>query len=374
MVSAAIDFLLAPLGGIAHFVRPGMKVLIKPNMLSCKEPERAATTHPAIIEEVARLCVQAGAHVCIGDSPPAVFGRTDEFWEKTGFAAAARNSGAELLSFESDAKTPVKFYSNGREITVHLVKTLFMADVVINLAKMKTHNLTRITGAVKNLFGLVPGLSKAQWHKVFPRPEEFSDFISDLAHQIPVTLNILDGIESMDGQGPAGGRVVKSGVLLASTSPVTVDMGFCKIIGLDPSQVPTMKRCAQLNWGPKNFSEIECVGCPPAEAMVSDYRVPGTPPISMIPDFFIKILRRLIWAGPVLLPKTCIKCGRCKEICPANAININAEGAEFDRNLCISCFCCMEVCPVEAIEMKSSPLLELGLRMRGLKRRLRGKK
>ena len=370
----AIENLLAPLGGITSFVKPGQKVLIKPNMLTCKEPERAATTHPAVIEEVARLCREAGATVLIGDSPPAVFGRTEEFWKTTGFAEAAARADARLICFESEPKTPVKFFTNGREVTAHVVKTLFMVDTVINIAKMKTHNLTRITGAVKNLFGLIPGFAKAQWHKTFPAAEEFSDFIADFAHQIPVTLNILDGIEGMDGQGPAGGRVVKCGVLLASTSPVTVDMGFCRLIGLNPEEVPTLKRCQQLNWGPKDSAEIEVVGCPVDEAAIKDFRVPRTPPISKIPCFIIRLVRRLIWTGPALLPNTCIKCGRCKKICPADAINIGETGAEFNRDRCISCFCCMEVCPVEAIEMKSSPLLAIGLRVRGLKRRLRQKK
>ncbi len=370
----AIENLLAPLGGIENFVKPGQKVLIKPNMLTCKEPERAATTHPAVIETVARLCREAGATVLIGDSPPAVFGRTEEFWKTTGFAEAAARADSSLICFESEPKAPIKFFTNGREVTAHVVKTLFMVDTVINIAKMKTHNLTRITGAVKNLFGLIPGFSKAQWHKTFPAAEEFSDFIADFAHQIPVSLNILDGIEGMDGQGPAGGRVVKCDVLLASTSPVTVDIGFCRLVGLNPEQVPTLKRCRQLNWGPKDFAAVEVVGCPVTEAEIKDFNVPRTPPISMIPGFIIRLVRRLIWTGPVLLPDTCIKCGRCKKICPADAINISDKGAEFDRDRCISCFCCMEVCPVEAIEMKSSPLLAVGLRVRGLKRRLRQKK
>ena len=370
-VAQAVDRLIKSLGGISRFVKPGQKVLIKPNMLTCKDPSRAATTHPALIEEIARQCVQCGARVIIGDSPPAIFGRTESFWETTGFASAARNSGAELRCFETDTKVPVKFFSNGHEITTHVVKSLFTADVVINLPKMKTHNLTRITGAVKNLFGLIPGFSKAQWHKAFPRPEEFANFIADFAHQIPVTLNIMDGIESMDGQGPAGGRVVKTGLLLASTCPVTVDMGFCKLVNLDPATVPTMLRCRGLNWGPKTFDDIAFYGCQPAKVAISNFSVPRTPPISLIPDFILKIIKKLVWSGPALISEKCIKCGRCQKICPVAAINIGTEGAEFDRKLCISCFCCMEVCPVEAIEMKSSPLLSLGLRIRGLKRRLK---
>ncbi|HNX74072.1 MAG TPA: DUF362 domain-containing protein [Candidatus Rifleibacterium sp.] len=373
-VQKALEALLAPLGGIGAFVKQGQQVLIKPNMLTCKEPERAATTHPAVIEAVASLCVAAGATVLIGDSPPAVFGRSEEFWEKTGFAGAAERSGARLICFESEPKAPIKFFTSGREVTAHVVKTLFMVDVVINLAKMKTHNLTRITGAVKNLFGLIPGFAKAQWHKTFPAAEEFSDFIADFAHQVPVTLNIMDGIEGMDGQGPAGGRVVQCGVLLASTSPVAVDLGFCQLIGFDPGEVPTLRRCRSLNWGPKSFADLDAVGCPVKEALIKDFNVPRTPPISLIPRFIINFVRKLVWTGPALLPGICIKCGRCKKICPADAIIISDTGAVFNRERCISCFCCMEVCPVEAIEMQSSPLLELGLRLRGLKRRLRPKK
>lgn len=363
--------LLLPMGGIEAFVKPGSRVLLKPNMLTCKEPGKAATTHPAIVETVAKLCIAAGATVQIGDSPPAVFGRSEEFWEKTGLAAAAQNSGAKLLSFEKDAKVPITFFSNGKSLTTPIVKSYFMADLVINLPKMKTHNLTRITGAVKNLFGLVPGLTKAGWHKAFPRPIEFSNFMTDLSHQLPCALTIMDAIEAMDGQGPAGGRVVKAGVLLASTSPVAVDMAFCELVGLKHNEVPMLQRCHQLNWGPKEISEIEFAGATPAELFIKDYQVPRLPPIGLIPDFIINFMRRLVWAGPALLPDTCIKCGRCKQICPAEAINISQNGAEFDRKLCISCFCCMEVCPVDAIEMQSSPLLSLGLKLRGLKRKIK---
>jgi len=373
-IRTAVNSLFEELGGIEKFVKPGYKVLLKPNMLTSRGPEKASTTHPAVVEEVARLCVKAGATVQIGDSPPAVFGRTEEFWEKTGLAKAAQNSGATLISFEKDAKAPITFFSNGRSLTTHIVKSYFLADVVINIAKMKTHNLTRITGAVKNLFGLVPGLSKAGWHKAFPRPVEFSDFMSDLSHQLPCALSIIDGIEAMDGQGPAGGRVVKAQILIASESPVAADMCFCELVGIDHNQVPMLQRCHQLNWGPKNLDEIETAGRSIEELKISDYQVPRLPPISMIPDFLIRFASRLIWAGPALLPGKCIRCGRCRQICPADAININEKEAVFGRQKCISCFCCMEVCPVDAIEMDSSPLLSLGLKLRELKRKIRGKK
>ncbi|NCB37198.1 MAG: DUF362 domain-containing protein, partial [Erysipelotrichia bacterium] len=340
-LSEAIKNLLKPLGGIEAFIKPGFRVLIKPNMLTCKTPERAATTHPALISAVATACVNAGAEVIIGDSPPAIFGRTEQFWETTGFAQAAKDSGARLICFENEPKAPISFKTNKRDVTAHIVKTFFMVDAVINLPKLKTHNLTRITGAIKNLFGLIPGFSKAQWHKIFPRAAEFSNFISDFAHQLPVTLNIMDGIEGMDGQGPAGGRVVKTGVLLASASPVAIDTAFCTLINVKPSEVHMLRRCHELNWGPKNIDEIEWLGEPAENIVIKDFCIPRVSPYDLIPEFILNLGRRLLWAGPALLPDTCIKCGRCKEICPAEAIEITDSGAKFDRNRCISCFCCM---------------------------------
>jgi len=373
-VDAAISRLLEPLGGIRNYVKPGQKVLIKPNMLSCKDPGKAATTHPAVIEAVAKLCGEAKAQVFIGDSPPSIFGRTEDFWNRTGFAAAAAKSGATMLCFENDAKQALTFDSNGRRLTVYITRHCIDADVVINLPKMKTHNLTRITGALKNLFGLLPGLAKAQWHKTFPRPVEFSNFIVDLAKQLPCHLTIMDGIEGMDGQGPSGGRVVKPEILMAAASPVTVDTGFCAIVGLDPAEVPMLRRCHELAWGPATLDQIDMAGTPLPELRFNGYRVPRLAPTSFIPEFLLNFFRRLAWAGPALLPNLCIKCGRCQKICPADAIEIGDNGAMFNRDRCIACFCCMEVCPVDAIEMNTSALLGLIFKIRGLKRKMRNRK
>lgn len=370
-VDAAVRQLLEPFGGMSKLVKSGHKVLIKPNMLSCKDPDKAATTHPAVIEAVARLCSEAGAQVFIGDSPPSIFGRTEDFWNRTGFATAAANTGARLLCFENDDKQPLSFPSNGRQLTVYATRHCFDVDFVINLPKMKTHNLTRITGATKNLFGLLPGLAKAQWHKTFPRPVEFSNFIVDLAKQLPCHLTIMDGIEGMDGQGPSGGRVVKPGILLAATSPVTVDLGFCGVVGLNPAEIPMLNHCRELAWGPATLDQLQIVGTPLADARMADYRVPRLVPASFIPEWLLNFARKLAWAGPALLPNLCIKCGRCQKICPADAIEIGENGATFNKDSCISCFCCMEVCPVDAIEMRTSLLLGLIFKMRGLKRKLK---
>lgn len=368
LVHNAVKDLLEPLGGMKAFVKKGDRVLIKPNMLSCKEPERAATTHPAVIEAVVRECFDAGAlEVFVGDSPPAIFGRTEDFWHKTGFAEATEAAGGKLLCFEKDEKENVNFKVMGNDVTASVIKTVFDADTVISISKMKTHNLTRITGAVKNHFGFIPGFAKALWHKRFTKVDEFSAFVSELAKSLPVKLHIMDGIEAMDLQGPASGRVKKNNVLIASESPVAVDMGFCKVVGLKPQAVPIMRYCKKIGWGPASLDDVEFVGTPMEECLVKGYIVPPAPPIYLVPDFILELIKKMIWTGPALKSGKCAKCGRCKNICPAKAIEVGEKPASFDRTKCISCFCCMEVCPVEAIEMKASPLMKIILKLRNVK-------
>ncbi len=350
------------------------KVLLKPNMLSCKTPDHAATTHPAVIQAVAEWFGKKGMQVVIGDSPPAVFGRTEKFWQTTGFADAAKESKAQLVCFETLPKKAIEFNSNGKMREVHITSAYFDADLVINLPKLKTHNLTRITGAVKNLFGLVPGLQKAIWHKVFPKSYEFGNFVTDLAHHLPTHLTIMDAIEGMEGQGPAGGTRVFPGFLMASSCPVAIDRTFCNICGIDEKKVASLKRAQELNWGPSGFADIELLGDSIENLRLSNFIVPGMTPQDYLPDRLLDALKSLVWAGPQLKNGLCIKCGRCAEICPVNAIKIEDQGAAFDRNLCISCFCCMEVCPVDAINAEKSPLLQLAFRIRQLKRVFKRKK
>lgn len=367
-VASAIKALLEPLGTMSAFVKKNDRVLIKPNMLSCKEPDRAATTHPSVIKAVVKECFDAGASVVwVGDSPPAIFGRTEDFWNKTGFAKATEEAGGEMLCFEKDEKSNVSFKVFGKEVTASVIKKVFDADVVISLSKMKTHNLTRITGAVKNHFGFIPGFAKALWHKKFTKVNEFSAFVTELAKSLPVKLHIMDGIEAMDLQGPASGRVKKNDILIASEDPVAVDMGFCKVVGLKPETVPIMQYCKKIGWGPDSLASVEFVGTKVEDSIVKGYIVPPAPPVYLIPDFVLEFIRKMIRTGPNLKPNKCVKCERCKNICPAKAIEVGSNGAGFDRNKCISCFCCMEVCPIEAIEMKASPLMSIILKLRNVR-------
>jgi len=372
-IDRALSELLEPFGGLKTFVKPGQKVLLKPNMLTAKSPEAAATTHPAVVGAVASECRKLGAEVFIGDSPPMSLGDIENYWDKTGFLQAAEDSGAKMVAFEKEPTRNVTIKSDNRTTTFYATELFFKVDLVINLPKLKTHNLTVISGAVKNHFGLLPGVQKAQLHMKFPKPIIFGNLMTEIAAALPTGLTIMDGIEGMDGQGPAAGRAIKTNCLLASTHPVAVDLGLCAVVGLDPRKIPTLIHGENINFGPRDLSEVEVKGVSLDDLRFKDFRVPEAHFVVKIPDFLINLLKNFIWIRPCLKHDLCIKCGACAKICPAEAIKVGEIGALFNRRTCISCFCCMEVCPRDAVVMKSSFLISFALFLRRIKRHLQGK-
>lgn len=373
-LATALDDILAPFGGLDHLASPGQTVLLKPNLLSNRRPEAAATTHPLIVEIIASRLVRAGARVFIGDSPPLALGRIEEYWKNSGLAEAASKSGATLVSFESEPTRLVRIDGPHGPLNLPVAERFFQADLVINLPKLKTHNLTVITGAVKNLYGLLPGLQKARLHRDLPRPEEFSTMIVGLAAALPPMLTIMDGILGMDGHGPVGGRPIPAGVLLAGNHPVAIDLAFCDLAGLDPATIPTHRVARARSFGPHDLGNVDCLGDPLSELHIRDFRIPRPSFMNTFPPGLLKLAQRLIAAHPHLEEKDCIRCGNCVRICPVGAARSEAGTGKVRliHRPCISCFCCIEVCPKDAIVMRFSPLLDLAKKARDLKHWLRG--
>lgn len=341
-VLSAIRNILVPLGGMEAFVKPGQAVLLKPNMLTAARPDEAVTTHPMVVKAVAQLAIEAGGQVMTGDSPG--FVPFHKAAEVTGIAAACREIGAELAPFDEKAEIEcagaraVRRFSVGRPVAE--------ADVVINIPKLKTHGLTAYTGAVKNLFGCIVGLEKAQFHLRLQTREAFSEMLLDLAAAVGPALTIIDGIVGMEGNGPRGGDPRKVGVLIASTDPVAADLAAVRIIGLDPRQVPTL-RLAGID------GNLEVMGTPIEELRVEGFAVPSaarsvTPGV---PTWIAKRLRDIATARPVI-STSCVGCGECARACPPKTIRLESRRAVIDYSRCIRCYCCQESCPHRAISLK----------------------
>ncbi len=352
---AALRRGLELLGGVRRFVRPGERLLVKPNILAGYPPERAVTTHPALVQAALALLLEAGARPSWGDSSGIV--DPAEAARNGGYVTAARALGVERAEFE--AARFVSFSRGGRRHRFPLAEAVCAADGLFNLAKMKTHQLTRLTGAVKNLFGCVPGYRKPRLHLRYPDAAAFSRMLVDLNLLLRPRLHLLDGILAMEGNGPRNGDPVPMNALVLSEDPVAADAAFCRLIGLDPAFVPTCVAGRELGLGTWREEEIELLGDPLPELarpsfQVTRYRVPDDALLRYFPAVKNRLLPR-----PVIDGARCRRCGACIDACPVpggrdlprKAIRFPQKGSPpvYDYDRCIRCFCCQESCPHRAI-------------------------
>jgi uncharacterized protein (DUF362 family) len=333
-----IQRLLEPLGGMGRFVKRGDRALLKVNLLSAREPEKAVTTHPDFVRAVAMEVKNIGGHPFIGDSPAGLF-------SERSLRKAYQRSGLKKLSDEEDI--PLNYDTGTKKLNIPRGKRLIRssicnymldADSVIALPKLKTHSFQYMTLACKIMYGVVPGLTKSRYHAQFPSRVAFADMLLDILTLVKPKLMIMDGILGMQGQGPASGDPVELGCVLASTDPVAMDIAVCKIIGIEPVGIPVLRRARIRNLWPER---IDYPLLRPEDITVKGFRVPST-------AGHLLTGKKTPRKSPVITDK-CIGCGDCERICPQEAISVNEKVAEVNYSKCIRCLCCHEVCPENAI-------------------------
>lgn len=352
-VGLAVGRTAALLGGMSRFVVPGRSVLIKPNLLAPHLPEKAVTTHPAVVEAVIRCARDAGARPEVGDSPG--FHAFAKVAAASGIAAATRAAGAPLVSFDDEEEVGAPEGCLCRKFVV--ARAVARAPAMISLPKFKTHTFTCVTGAVKNLFGCIPGLKKAELHCRFPDAERFARMLVDLAFTAPARLHLLDAVIAMDGNGPADGEPFPLGLVIAGEDPVAVDSTACRAVGIDPRSIPMLRIGAERGLGNVREEEIEILGEKVAGVHVRGFRaVPpgGRAGSARLPVFVERALKRWFVRRPRILHRACTRCGACVGVCPPRpkALSLRAGGVEIDDRRCILCYCCSEVCPSRAVRLR----------------------
>lgn len=358
----ALRLLLNHMGGMAAFVQPGERVALKPNLLLGASPERAITTHPAVVEAVAAEVRAAGGHPLLVESPgagiPHTRGALERVFRKTGMAELARRTNLELVC---DSRARMVSHPGGRLIhRVDVVTALVEADAVISLPKLKTHTYMTFTGAVKNLFGAVPGLQKPAYHAKLPDPALFAEMLLDVVSLIRPRLHVMDGILALEGDGPgSAGRPRQAGLLLASVDPVALDAVACRLVGLPEENVPTLVAARERGLWSGRIEDIEMVGGRLEDLFVADFLAPIRAPDPTGYRRTGRLLRLLREAAneainPRPRPKAgrCTACGSCVRACPTGAIRVEGRLARVETKECIRCFCCHELCPEAAIDLE----------------------
>jgi uncharacterized protein (DUF362 family)/Pyruvate/2-oxoacid:ferredoxin oxidoreductase delta subunit len=342
------------LGGIDRFVKKGDRALLKANLLIARSADTCVTTNAEIIRAVARLVKKAGGKPVIGDSP--AMGSAEKVAEKCGIGEVARSERIEVVNFTR----PVEV-DNPSGITFKKFKidrAVLDADVVINLPKLKTHGQMTLTLGVKNLFGVVPGTRKSQWHLAAGTDRmHFAKMLVDLYRRVSPGLTILDGIVAMHGNGPQNGEPKKVGLILASEDAVALDAVTCEIVGLKRERMPTVVAAEEMGVGQTWTRNIVVVGEQPADSRVGDFVFPETRDLmNLFPGWLRPRLRDWLTTRPILDKKKCELCLICQKNCPAGAISASDDTLVFDLKQCIRCFCCQEMCPQGAITVGSGPL------------------
>lgn len=331
----------------------GETVAIKPNLLMSRKPDAATTVHPSLVGGIVRALKKRGCRAVITESPAGPFNRLllKNIYTVTGMAEAAEREGAELC-LDMECET-VAAGGAGTVTSFHLLRSVVRADAVISAAKLKTHTQMVYTGAVKNLFGTVPGLEKPEFHSRFPEKERFAAMIVDLCETVRPVLSFLDGVVGMEGNGPSGGPPVSLGLIFAGTSPYAVDAAACRKIGFPIERVPILSEAAARNLVGRNEADILLTGSGKNEP-VRQFRFPDSSGIDFaerLPHFLRPAYSALFTPHPVIRKKDCIGCGKCAESCPRHTIRISGGKAVIDRSGCIRCFCCQEVCPRKAVRI-----------------------
>lgn len=363
MVKQSLEKSFENLGGISKFINKGDKVLLKLNLLMKKKPEDATTTHPVFAKALAEILIEYGAEVIIGDSPGGPFNRAAlrGVYKACGMEEIAKEVGA-ILNYNTNCIDIKNEYGLIlRKITA--IEVLKEVDKVISVSKLKTHGMMMFTGAVKNMFGVVAGLEKAEYHVRMPNNEDFSNALVDICLAAKPILSFMDGIVGMEGAGPSGGDPREIGAVIASSSPYHLDVVATNIIGLEATKVPTVKRCVERELCKGNFDDIELKGEAIENFIINDFVVPEIRSLDLLegkmPKFLREILNGLLQPKPVFIHNKCVGCSDCAKNCPPKVIEMVDKKPVADLDGCIRCFCCQELCPVQAIEIQRPLLMKL---------------
>ena len=262
------------MGGMGRFAKQGEKIVLKVNLLREARPEEAVSTHPAVVAAVGRLAREAGAVPVIADSPGGGYRYTRKILDKiyhTNRMHQAANQAGITVNWDTTSR-PVSFTDGILTKHFDIITPVYEADAVFNLCKMKTHLFTVMTGAIKNIFGVIPGLSKTGYHAKLHDVQRFAGMLLDLTQYVSPRLTIMDAVVAMEGDGPGTGDPRQVGLLIGSENPLALDVAATEIMGLHRTENPILMEAERRALEPNRLEDIEIIGADIADVRVPDFK------------------------------------------------------------------------------------------------------
>ena len=340
-------------GGWDRYIKSGDTVLLKVNLIGPKPADSGAVTHPDFVRALTKILHEKGCRVWIGDSAGgaiAGIAPTGRAMDVAGYKAVAEEEGAEIKNFDREGVTEVPVNSPDYG-SIFLARPLFEADVVINLPKLKTHVAAGYTGAVKNLFGCIPGLKKAEYHKLYPDSRSFGNIIADINDAVKPALHIMDGITGMQGKGPTGGSPYSAGKVIAGTDPLALDTVGAAMMGLDVRDLPIFEEVIRRDLGMSDPAGIELAGDYTEVPRLKGYEIPKVHAVGGRKSKMFKKVIEFFKTRPNINLSICTACNTCVDSCPVQAIDRDTKLIDYTK--CIECMCCHELCVYNAVELKN---------------------
>lgn len=358
-VRAALESALDAIGGL-DWVKPNMKIGIKPNLAAAKSSEFAVCTHPVMVAELTKMLIERGASVIVGESPGGLYNAAalNHSYNATGMTLA-ESAGAKLNdNFESaqghcDTAKVLKSF--------HYTAWLDDVDALITFAKLKTHGMMGMTGALKNLYGTIPGTVKLEYHYRFPNHNDFSNMLVDIYEYHKPMLSLIDAVVAMDGNGPTAGRPRECGALIAAHTAYDADLVGAKLLGIEPMDVPTIASAVERGLSRSSLDEVSLFGNAD-EFIIKDCELTPRHDITSVKNtrgVTRAFLKMVMGSRPNAVKSECVGCGLCAKLCPAKAITMKNGLPNINRKKCIRCFCCQEFCPKGAMKVQRTAIAKL---------------
>lgn len=360
-VRLSLEKVIEDLGGLEAYIKKGDRILLKVNLLMKKRPEEATTTHPIFVKALADILVDFGCEVLIGDSPGGPFNQKAlaPIYETCGYLSLQ----SEHIKLNDNFDEVERVFEKGEMLKrVQMTAMLDDVDHVISVSKLKTHGMMLFTGAVKNMFGTIPGLIKAEYHFKMPKSQDFASALVDICEGVQPVLSFMDGIVGMEGAGPSAGNPVEIGVVIGAQNPHELDYTAVKLVNIAPQDVPTLKVAMDRGILVNEASAIELKGHRIEDFKVPHFETPEIRSVAFLSEKYPKWMRdmanRLLQPKPIFLKDKCIGCGECSRLCPMHTIDMIDKFPIVNLDNCIRCYCCQELCPKKAVEISRPFLLK----------------